>query len=216
MEMDIINPHCAGIDIGSRSHYVAVGQALEDVKEFGVYADDLTDICLHLKAYEVTSVAMEITGNYWQNLYVELVKHGFEVTLANGKFTKNIKGKKTDVKDARWIQKLHSIGLLTSSFLPDETTEKLRTYCRQRQNMLDLAVEASHKMQKYLKILNFRLDVVVNDICGLTGMAIITDICKGNLDPEKLSEHRHGNCRKLKEELTKALKSICNVTHTHI
>mgnify|MGYP003594251221 CR=1 FL=1 len=78
----------------------------------------------------------------------------------------NIKGKKTDVKDARWIQKLHSIGLLTSSFLPDETTEKLRTYCRQRQNMLTLAAEASHKMQKYLKILNFRLDVVVNDICG--------------------------------------------------
>ncbi|MBK7097941.1 MAG: IS110 family transposase [Sphingobacteriales bacterium] len=149
---------------------------------------------------------MESTGNYWQNLYVELIKHGIEVTLANGKFTKNIKGKKTDVKDARWIQKLHSIGLLTSSFLPDETTEKLRTYCRQRQNMLTLAAEASHKMQKYLKILNFRLDVVVRDICGLTGMAIISDICKGNLDPEKLSEHRHGNCRKSKEENAKALK----------
>ena len=206
LEMDIINPHCAGIDIGSRSHFVAVGQALEDVKEFGVYADDLTDICLHLKEHEITSVAMESTGNYWQNLYVELIKYGFDVTLANGKFTKNIKGKKTDVKDARWIQKLHSIGLLTSSFLPDETTEKLRTYCRQRQNMLALAAEASHKMQKYLKILNFRLDVVVNDICGLTGMAIITDICKGNLDPESLAKHRHGNCRKSEEEICKALK----------
>lgn len=206
LAMDIINPHCAGIDIGSRSHFVAVGQALEDVKEFGVYADDLTDICLHLKQHGVTSVAMESTGNYWQNLYVELVRHGLGVTLANGKFTKNIKGKKTDVKDARWIQKLHSIGLLTSSFLPDETTEKLRTYCRQRQNMLGLAAEASHKMQKYLKLLNFRLDVVVNDICGLTGMAIITDICKGNLDPDKLSEHRNGNCKKSKEEIAKALK----------
>lgn len=206
MEMEIINPHCAGIDIGSRSHFVAVGQGIEDVKEFGVYADDLTEICLHLKEHGVTSVAMESTGNYWQNLYVELIKHNFEVTLANGKFTKNIKGKKTDVKDARWIQKLHSIGLLTSSFLPDETTEKLRTYCRQRQNMLTLAAEASHKMQKYLKILNFRLDVVVRDICGLTGMAIITDICKGNLDPEKLADHRHGNCRKTREEIAKALK----------
>lgn len=206
MEMDIINPHCAGIDIGSRSHFVAVGQGEDDVREFGVYADDLTDICLHLKAQGVTSVAMESTGNYWQNLYVELIKHGFEVTLANGKFTKNIKGKKTDVKDACWIQKLHSIGLLTSSFLPDETTEKLRTYCRQRQNMLDLAAEASHKMQKYLKILNFRLDVVVRDICGLTGMTIITDICKGNLEPKSLAAHRHGNCKKSEEEIAKALK----------
>lgn len=206
LEMDIINPHCAGIDIGSRSHFVAVGQGLDDVQEFGVYADDLIEICHHLKEYGITSVAMESTGNYWQNLYVELIKHGFEVILANGKFTKNIKGKKTDVKDARWIQKLHSIGLLTSSFLPDETTEKLRTYCRQRQNMLTLAAEASHKMQKYLKILNFRLDVVVRDICGLTGMAIISDICKGNLAPEKLAEHRHGNCKKSQEEIAKALK----------
>lgn len=98
MEMDIINPHCAGIDIGSRSHYVAVGQALEDVKQFGVYADDLTDICLHLKNHGITSVAMESTGSYWQNLYVELIKHNFDVTLCNGKFTKNIKGKKRMLK----------------------------------------------------------------------------------------------------------------------
>jgi hypothetical protein len=90
--------------------------------------------------------------------------------------------------------------------LPDETTEQLRTYCRQRTNWIDLAAETSHKMQKNLKLLNFRLDVVVKDICGLTGLAIIADICKGNLDPEKLSEHRHGNCRKSKDEIAKALK----------
>jgi len=206
MELDIINPHCAGIDIGSKSHFVAVGQALEDVKEFGVYADDLIEICLHLKSFGVTHVAMESTGSYWQNLYVELVKHGFAVTLCNGKFTKNIKGKKTDVKDCRWIQKLHSIGLLTGSFLPDDTTETLRTYCRQRTNWVQLAVEATHKMQKYLKLLNFRLDVVVKDICGLTGMTIIADICKGTLDPHKLAEHRHFNCRKSYDEIAKALK----------
>jgi transposase len=206
MEMDIINPHCAGIDIGSRSHYVAVGQALEDVKQFGVYADDLTDICLHLKNHGITSVAMESTGSYWQNLYVELIKHNFDVTLCNGKFTKNIKGKKTDVKDARWIQKLHSIGLLSGSFLPDDSTETLRTYCRQRTNWIQLSVEATHKMQKYLKLLNFRLDVVVKDVCGLTGLAIIEDICKGNLDPRKLAEHRHFNCKKSYDEIAKALK----------
>ena len=206
LEMDVINAQCAGIDIGSRSHYVAVGQSLEDVKEFGVYAEDLTAICKHLKEHNINSVAMESTGTYWQNLYLELVKDGFDVTLCNGKFTKNIKGKKTDVKDARWIQKLHSIGLLSGSFLPDDTTETLRTYCRQRTNWLQLSVEATHKMQKYLKLLNFRLDVVVKDVCGLTGLAIIADICKGNLDPQKLAEHRHGNCRKSYDEIAKALK----------
>lgn len=170
-----------------------------------MWADDLKEICLHLKHHGITSVAMESTGSYWQNLYVELVEHGFEVTLCNGKFTKNIRGKKTDMKDARWIQKLHAIGLLTGSFLPDETTETLRTYCRQRSNWVDLSAEASNKMQKYLKLLNYRLDVVVRDVCGLTGLSIIADICKGNLDPEKLSELRHGNCKKSKEEIAKAL-----------
>ena len=206
MEMDIVNPNCAGIDVGSKSHFVAVGQSLEDVKEFGVYAEDLTAICTWLREFGVSSVAMESTGSYWQNLYVELIRHGFSVTLCNGKFTKNAKGKKTDVKDCRWIQKLHALGLLTSSFLPDETTEKLRTYCRQRGNWVDLSSEATQKMQKYLRLLNFRLDIVVRDICGLTGMAIIADICKGNLNAKKLSEHRNGNCRKSKEEIAKALK----------
>jgi len=96
LKMEIVNPHCAGIDIGSKSHYVAVGQELEDVKEFGVYADDLTELCLWLKTFGITSVALESTGNYWQNLYAELIRHGFEVVLCNGKFTKNAKGKKTD------------------------------------------------------------------------------------------------------------------------
>jgi len=205
LEMEIINPHAAGIDIGSRSHFVAVGQALEDVQEFGVYAEDLSAICQHLKSFGITSVAMESTGDYWQNLFAELIKHNFEVILCNGKFTKHAKGKKTDVKDARWIQKLHALGLLSSSFLPDEQTEILRTYTRQRGNIIHQAAAASRKMQKYLKFLNFRLDVVVKDVCGLTGMKIIEDICKGNLDPHQLAKHRHYNCRKSEAEIAKAL-----------
>ena len=203
--MDVVNFNASGIDVGSRSHYVAIGQELEDVREFGVYAENLTELCQWLLDSGVTTVAMESTGDYWQNLYVELISFGFEVVLANGKFTKNAKGKKTDVKDCRWIQKLHTLGLLTGSFLPDLTTEQLRTFCRQRGNWIDLAASATHKMQKHLKLLNFRLDVVVKDVCGLTGMKIIEDICKGNLDPDSLAEHRHYNCRKPKEEIARAL-----------
>lgn len=205
-KMEIINPYAAGIDVGSRSHYAAVGQSLDDVKEFGVYAEDLTKLCLWLKSYKVTTVAMESTGDYWQNLYVELEKHGFEVLLCNGRFTKHAKGKKTDVKDCRFIQKLHALGLLSGSFLPDKTTDQLRTFCRQRANMVDLAASASKKMQKYLKLLNFRLDVVVKDVCGLTGMSIIQQICKGNHDPQELAKHRHYNCKKSEEEIAKALQ----------
>jgi len=205
IKMNIVNPNAAGIDIGSRSHFVAVGQGDNEIEEFGVYAEDLTAICNYLTEHDVKTVALESTGDYWQNLFTELIKHEFEVILVNGKFTKNAKGKKTDVKDARWIQQLHSLGLLSSSFLPDHQTEIIRTFYRQRSNIIRQISGASRKMQKYLKFLNFRLDVVVKDVCGLTGLKIIEDICKGNLNPNELAKHRHYNCRKPEQEIAKAL-----------
>ena len=124
ISMEIINPKAAGIDIGSRSHWVAIGQQEQDIREYGVYNEDLFAMADWLLEKNIKTIAMESTGTYWQNLYAVLISKGFNVILCNGKFTKNIKGKKTDIKDCQWIQKLHSLGLLTSSFLPDEKTEQ--------------------------------------------------------------------------------------------
>jgi transposase len=205
--LDVVNPHAAGIDVGSRSHFVSIGQRDEDVKEFGVYNEDLLTLTQWLVDNQVKTVAMESTGTYWQSLFATLQAAGLEVILCNGKFTKNIKGKKTDVQDCQWIQKLHTLGLLTGSFLPDQATEELRTYCRHRANLQAQAADTSQKMQKYLRLLNLRLDVVVRDVTGLTGLSIIKAICNGEQDPEKLASFRHGNCRKSKEEIAKALQS---------
>lgn len=207
ISMEVVNPHAAGIDVGSRSHWVAVGQSGQDVREFGVFNQDLFTMADWLKERKVKTIAMESTGTYWQNLYAVLVAKGFHVILCNGKFTKNIKGKKSDVMDCQWIQKLHTLGLLSSSFLPDGKTEQLRTYCRHRANLLHSAASTSKKMQKYLRLLNLRLDVVVKDICGLTGLLIIRAICAGETNPEKLASLRHGNCRKSEEEIARALQS---------
>ena len=128
--MDIINPNAAGIDIGSRSHFVAINQEHSDVREFGVYAQDMKELLKWLLDNGVKTVAMESTGSYWQNLVTELQNSSIEVILTNGKFTKNIKGKKTDALDYMWIQKLHTLGLLSGSFLPDLQTEHLRTLVR--------------------------------------------------------------------------------------
>ena len=205
--MEIINPYAAGIDVGSRSHFVATGQGKDDVREFGVYNEDLQAIVEWLKAREVKTVAMESTGTYWQSLFAAVQNAGFQVILCNGKFTKNIKGRKTDVQDCQWIQKLHTIGLLSGSFLPDEATEQLRTYCRHRANLLDQAADTTRKMQKYLRLLNLRLDIVVKDITGLTGLKIIESICKGETNPAKLASLRNGNCKRSEEEIAKALQT---------
>lgn len=206
--MQIINPHAAGIDVGSRFHLVGVGQNTEeDVRQFGVYSSDLAAIVAWLKVRGVTTVAMESTGTYWQSLYAALAAAGFEVFLCNGKFTKNMKGKKSDVQDCQWIQKLHSLGMLTTSFLPSASIEELRTYCRLRSRQIDLAAATANKMQKNLRLLNLRLDVVVKDITGVTGLSIIRAVCRGETCPEKLSGYRHGNCKKSKEEIALALQS---------
>jgi transposase len=208
VSMEVVNPNAAGIDIGSRSHYVAIGQSDEDVKEFGVYNEDLQSLVQWLLDNKIQTVAMESTGTYWQNLYAVLQSSGFEVILCNGKFTKNIKGRKSDVQDCQWIQKLHTLGLLSGSFLPDEATEHLRTYCRHRTNLIEQAADTTRKMQKYLRLLNLRLDVVVKDVTGLTGLSIIDAICHGQLNPEKLASLRNGNCKKSEAEIAKALQ--CN------
>jgi hypothetical protein len=206
ISLEVVNPNAAGVDIGSRSHWVAVGQNAEDVKEFGVYSQDQMELCAWLKSKNVTSIAMESTGTYWQNLFSTLVGQGFDVILVNGRQTKNIKGKKTDIKDCQWIQKLHSLGLLSASFLPDSDTDTVRTYSRHRLNLLNRSASCVKRMQKYLRLMNMRLEVVVRDIVGLTGSAIIEAFVKGQHNGSELAKLRHGNCRKSEAEIAKALQ----------
>lgn len=206
ISLEVVNPNAAGIDVGSRSHWVAVGQNAQDVKEFGVYTEDHKQLSKWLKKNKVTTIAMESTGTYWQNLFSFLTTEGFEVILVNGRQTKNIKGKKTDIKDCQWIQKLHTLGLLSSSFLPDSTTDIIRTYHRHRQNILKQTATTVLKMQKYLRLMNMRLDVVVKDIVGLTGKKIIADFVSGEKSGSNLAKHRHYNIKKSEQEIAKALQ----------
>ena len=92
--MQIVNAHAAGIDVGSRSHMVAIDQEVKNVKEFGVYTIDHEKLIKHLRQHDVTTIAMESTGNYWQTLFNALQRGGFEVLLVNGRYIKNVKGKK--------------------------------------------------------------------------------------------------------------------------
>jgi transposase len=206
VSLEVVHPNAAGIDIGSRSHWVAVGQDAQDIKEFGVYSEDQLAMSQWLKSKNVTHIAMESTGTYWQNLFATLVGQGFEVILVNGRQTKNVKGKKTDIVDCQWIQKLHSLGLLSESFLPDSDTDIIRTYSRHRLNLINQSASSVKRMQKYLRLMNMRLEVVVKDIVGLTGTAIIKAFINGETDGKKLAANRHYNCKKSETEIAKALQ----------
>jgi transposase len=204
-KMPIVHPQAAGIDVGSSSHYVCIGQGEGQVKVFGVYTDELHSLCRWLQAHQIATVALESTGSYWPSLFVLLQDYGLNPILVNGKFTKNVRGRKTDVLDCQWIQRLHSLGLLEGSFLPDLFTEKLRAYCRHRGSLLEDAAGYISKMQKALRLINIRLDIALRDIMGLSGRAIIEAILSGERNPAKLADLVHKNVHKSKQEIAQAL-----------
>lgn len=207
--MSVVNANAAGIDIGSKSHFIAVGQGVDDIKEFDVTTEGHKKSIAFLKEHNVTSIAMESTGSYWQSFYSVLLEAGFDTLLVPGNQTKNLR-KKTDVKDAQWIQKLHSLGLLTGSFLPDEQTLRVRTIARHRASLVETCAKYTNKIQKSLRLMNIRLDVCIRDVAGKSGRAIIEDILAGERDPNKLVCHVDARVKMSQKEIVLHLEGQWN------
>ncbi len=205
LPLPIINLHAAGIDVGSRTHFVAIDQNKENVRSFGIYTKDHQELILYLRHSGITSVAMESTGTYWQTLFNALQQAGFEVLLVGGSQTKNVQGRKTDVIDCIWIQKLHALGLLSGSFLLSDTLQELRTYYYHRQHLIEQISKYTHKMQKSLRLMNIRLDVAIRDITGKSGRAIIEAILSGSRDPQYLASLVDIRMKKSQQEIAEAL-----------
>jgi transposase len=208
--MPVTNHRAAGIDIGDRSHWVCVGFTKDDVseliKEFPTHTEGLRQIVAYLRKHGITTVAMESTGIYWVPLFEMLEKEGFHVILVNPACTSQICGRpKTDKRDAQWIFRLHSCGLLPAAFRPDEQTVVLRCYLRQRGMLTRSAARHVQHMQKALQQMNVKLTNVLTDITGLTGQKIITAILAGERDPKVLALLRHCGCKAKVEEIARAL-----------
>lgn len=211
----VLFPNAAGIDIGSKEHYVAVRPDIDDnpVRSFGSFTVDLLSICEWLSKCQVTTVAMEATGIYWVSLYLLLEESGFEVVLVNARHVKNVRGKKTDVSDADWIRQLHSCGLLSASFQPDAFTRELRTYMRHRKNLIEMSASHILMIQKGFEQMNIKLHLVLTDITGKTGQAIIKSILNGERDVERLYELVDSRVKATKEEVLKALRGNWKTEH---
>lgn len=183
--MKKLKKNAAGIDIGAKDIFVA----LEDgtVKSFKTFTEDLNLCASFLKNNDVESIAMEATGNYWVILYMILESYSFDVWLVDGRETKQVPGRKTDVKDCQWIQQLHSYGLLNRCFTLEEEMKNLRSYNRIREDHLRSASMHIQHMQKALIEMNIRLKEVISQIHGASGMKIIESILSGERDKKKLT-----------------------------
>jgi transposase len=213
-----VNAHAAGVDIGSRENWVCVppGVAACNVRKFGTFTADLEATADWLQECGVTSVAMEATGVYWIALFQVLERRGFEVILVNARQTKNVAGRKSDVQDCQWIQRLHTYGLLQASFRPEDPYCVLRTYLRYRDELVGARSTQCQHMQKALQQMNIALTQVLSDVAGVSGLAIIGAIVEGQRDPVKLASLVHRSVRASAATIQQALKGDYREEHLFV
>ena len=191
-ELSQVNLDAAGVDVGASSHFVAVSAARAEppVQEFAAFTADLYRLADWLAECGVATVVMESTGVYWIPLFGVLEERGFEVMLVDPRRIKNVSGRKTDVLDCQWLQQLHTYGLLSGAFRPKADIRRLRSYLRQRAMLVEYASHHIQHMQKALTQMNLKLQHVISNITGKTGMDIIEAIVAGERDPWKLAQFR--------------------------
>jgi transposase len=213
--LEHINRYAAGIDIGSKSHFVAVPEGVDEtpVREFSTFTADLERLAEWLKTCGIQTVAMESTGVYWIPVFEILEERGFEIKLVNARHVKNVPGRKSDVLDCQWLQQLHTYGLLQGAFRPADEVLTLRGYVRQRSMLVHSAASYIQRMQKALTQMNLQLHNVVTDITGTTGMRIIKAILSGEKNPETLAGMRDPRCKNSAAIIALSLKGNYRPEH---
>ena len=185
MNLEVINPHAAGLDLGSEKIHASVAGGPPRV--FGTLSADLRALREWLLAEQVQTVAVEATGVYWLSLYEVLETAGLPVVVVNGKHVKNLPGRKTDVSDCQWLATLHAHGLLRGGFVPVASIRRLQDYMRLRQDHISLAAGHVQHMQKALERMNLKVHDVISRLTGASGLAIIAAILRGERDPHQLA-----------------------------
>ena len=215
IELKIVNPDAAGIDIADSEMQVCVPEDRDgdNNRRFGSFTRDLNEICSWLKACNIKTVAMEATGIYWIPLYFKLKDSGIDVILVNAREVKNIAEKKTDEADAEWLMLLHTYGLLKASYQPENEARKIRNLARHRNNILRaLSKEVLH-MQKAMEQMNIKLSNVLSDIVGKSGLAIIVAIINGERNPIRLAQLADSRCKRSREEIALSLEGTWGEDH---
>ena len=208
LSLEVIHPDAAGIDIGNESHYVAVppSRDIQSVRRFGCTTAELKAMAQWLKQCGIQTIAMQSTGVYWIAVFDILEEAGFEVYLVNARETKNLPGRKTDVQESQWLMKLHRYGLLRNSFRPSQEIRTMRTYWRQRNDLVQAGARHIQRIQKALTQMNIQLANVLSDVSGMTGQAIIKAILAGERDPHKLAAFRDPRVKASEEQVERSLE----------
>jgi len=216
--MDIVYPCCAGLDVHKKTvvacvrHVSANGKVHKEVRTFGTMTADLLSLADWLAQEGVTHAAMESTGVYWKPVW-NILDEQFQLLLVNARPIKQVRGRKTDVKDSEWIAELLQHGLLPESFVPPAPQRELRELTRQRLQLMHQKASVANRIQKILEDANVKLASVATDVLGVSGRAMLQAIIAGQENPKVLAELARRKLRAKIPELRSALQG--RVTEHH-
>jgi transposase len=186
------------------------------VKWFRAETHGLDDMVGFPRLHGIEHVAMEATGCYRIPVLNRLEAAGFDVALLNPRALKGIPGKKTDVKDGRWIRDVYAHGFGQKSFVPVKVMAPLRELVRLRGALVQDRARHINRMIKSLRMMNINLEKAVSDVTGKTGLAIIDSILAGERNPLVLAALRDVRCKKSETEIARYLDGVFTTHHLHI
>jgi len=208
--LQVAHPHAAAIDVGCAEHWVSVPPESDPkpTRKFGCYTAELYRLADWLAQCQVDTVVMEATGNYWVALFDILIERHLKPVLVNPRYAKHMSGKKGDLSDSQWMQKLHTYGLFPNSFRAPPEIRVLRTYLRQREMLVGAVSEQIQHLQSALTEMNVQLANAISDISGDTGLAIIDAILAGERDGRRLAGLKNERISAGLAELAQALEGF--------
>ena len=178
--MKVVYPVCCGVDVHKSFFIATIITTTSDIqpnysrKRFSTFNNDILRFADWLKENNCNDVCMESTGKYWIPVFNILESKNINVTIANPKWVKAVKGNKDDKKDSKWIGDLFRLGLVPGSFIPPKPIRILREFTRYRYKLVSMKSSEKNRFQNAFTVCNVGLDSVVSDMFGKSA-TLITD-----------------------------------------
>lgn len=221
--IEIVNPVCCGLDVHKKKvsacllYFNDEGKTQIEIKEFETFTDDLYNLRQWLIEHECPIVAMESTGIYWHPVYNILEGH-LEVILVNARHIKNVPGRKTDIKDSKWLAGLLRHGLLKGSFIPPKEVRQWRDLTRLRKKNVNTVSSYKKRVQKLFESANIKIDSVVSDLFGVSGRKLMQLLLSNysQITLDEVEKCLHGRLIPKAEELHRAIQGFFTEDHRFI
>ncbi len=211
MSFKIIRKKCCGLDVHKTWIFACIGIADANDRveykqaRFSSFTKGLQELCDWLAKYDCNDVCMESTGKYWIPVFNILEKNDIWVTLSHPKYTKPIKGNKTDRKDAKWICDLYMCGMTKPSFIPPADIRQLRDLVRYRFKLTCMITGEKNRAHNCLTVSNLKLDEVFSDIFGKSSRSITEYILYHPGEYFDVAPFVHSKCKTPIEEIQAAV-----------